>query len=541
MKKLPIIHPFNVSGKDFIDDKIKRLNLDDINIYKNWNINWVDGKLGNYTLKLLENNSNNEKIIKGSVIVFATGHDIFKPNNHDFYGYNQEDKIISLFELGKILRTLNNVNAKKSNLKNISELFEVEEKIKNILIVQCIGSRDKNHYEHCSKYCCTTAIKYSIELLKRFPKVNIFISYIDIRTPWKSEYEYTLARDMGINFIRGKVGSIDKIDDKLIATIYETVVQKLMKIKADLVILSTALIPNSENTGLLDQLKINTWNKGFIKSKYAKLRNVETSRNGIFACGTVTGPKLIEETINEAKAVSIEIMKLFEEPELFSNFNITIVDPEKCNGCELCERICPFNIPQMIPKDNNSDEKKEFLAEINPFSCRGCGTCNAICPTAAAQLQNYSQDEIFAQIQGLLKDSEEFSDPIILGFVCDECAYASVDVLGLLRKRYPKNIRLIRIPCGGRLSLLDILKSYSEGASGVFLLACGENKCHYIDGNIKGKAQIEAAEEILESIGWKRGRNAYFTSFVADNNKLHENLIMFAKKIEEMGPTPLNK
>ncbi|TFF87790.1 MAG: hydrogenase iron-sulfur subunit, partial [Promethearchaeota archaeon] len=510
VKKLPIIHPYKVSGEDFINKRINRLDSD-ITIYKNWTIEWIDGKLGNYSLKLLENNnSDNEKIINGSIIVFTTGHDIFRPKINDFYRYNEEDRVISLFELGNVLRSLNSKNkTEKLNSKNILKLFENKKSTRNILIVQCVGSRDKNYYEHCSKYCCTTAINYSIELLKRFPNSSIFISYIDIRTPWTSEYEYKKARDMGVNFIRGKVGSIEKIDDKLIATIYDTIVQKLMKIDADLVVLSTALIPKSENMELFNQLKINTWNKGFIKSKYAKLRNVETSRNGIFACGTATGPKLIEETINEAKAISMEIIKLLEEPKLFSNYNVTIIDQEKCNGCELCARICPFNIPRMIPQETDSESKIEYLAEIDPFSCRGCGTCNAICPTAAAQLQQYSQNEIFSQIKSLLEDSNEFTQPIILGFVCDECAYASVDILGLLRKKYPENIRLIRIPCGGRLSLLDILKCYSDGASGVFLLACGDDKCHYIDGNVKGHSQIEAAEEILESIGWDRGRTAY--------------------------------
>jgi len=111
-------------------------------------------------------------------------------------------------------------------------------------------------------------------------------------------------------------------------------------------------------------------------------------------------------------------------------------------------------------------------------------------------------------------------------------------MLGFLRKQYSDWIRLIRIPCGGRLSLLDILTCYNEGASGVFLLACKEDRCHYIDGNTMAFKHIEAAEEILEAIGWKKGRTELFTSFAADNSLLIKDLRIYVQKIEKMGINP---
>jgi heterodisulfide reductase subunit A len=544
IRELPIIHPYNISGKEFIRERLAKLDQDKIKIFKNWKVDWLDGRLGNYVAKIFDiSDENNEKLIKGSILVFTTGHDIFIPSKNDYFGYGKDDGVLSLFEFAKKLKHFKYNKKQEINGFIPLELFENKESIKKILIVQCVGSRDKNFYDYCSKYCCTTAINYAIELKNHFSNLDIFISYIDIRTPWISEYIYQEARDLGVNFIKGKVGSVERFGDKLIATVYDSSIQKLLKLNVDLILLSTALTPNMENQELFEELNIKTWNKGFIKPKYAKLRNIETSRNGIFACGTATGPKLIEDTITEANAVSMEVMKILEEPNLFISRNITIIDPDKCNGCELCARICPFNIPYMIEREPESEAetKIEYLAIIDPFSCRGCGTCNAICPTAAAQLQNYSQDEIFAQIKSILSDSNDFGKPIIVGFVCDECAYASVDTLGLLRKKYSENIRLIRIPCGGRLSLLDILKSYNEGASGVFLLACGEVKCHYIEGNTKAKLHIEAAEEILESIGWEKGRTEYFTSFAADNSELYIKINNFAKKIEKMGHNPFIK
>ena len=88
------------------------------------------------------------------------------------------------------------------------------------------------------------------------------------------------------------------------------------------------------------------------------------------------------------------------------------------------------------------------------------------------------------------------------------------------------------------MSLLDILKCFNEGANGVFLIACDEGKCHYIDGNSKAKMQIEAAKEILEAIGWEKNRIEFFTSFAADNNKLYLKIKDFVKRINEFDKLP---
>jgi len=538
INKLPFIHPYNTSGKDFIEKIVKSLNFQKIRILTNWNVEWIIGNLGNYTVKIVEHdNKLNEKTLNASVLVLATGHDIFRPKLNDFYKYDEEKNVITLSELGEFFNFLKNHNINNAD-KDLMKIFSDNKLKKRILIVQCVGSRNKKYYDYCSKYCCITAINYSIEILNNFPKFEITILYIDIRTPWKAEYDYQKARSLGINFIRGELGKIEKIQNKLSVTIYDSLLQKVLIIHPDLIVLSTAIIPNKENIKLLNQINIKTWNKGFIQGKYPKQNNIETSRNGIFACGTVLGPKLIDETLKEANSVSMEIIKLFEFPEIFNTQNFTIVDPELCNGCELCVRICPFSVPYMVQKENETSTDVRYLALIDPYSCRGCGVCNAVCPTGAAKLNNYSPKEIFAQIESILKDSHTFEKPIILGFVCNECAYASVDMLGLLRKSYSDNIRLIRLPCGGRLSLLDILKCFNEGANGVFLIACDEGKCHYIDGNSKAKMQIEAAKEILEAIGWEKNRIEFFTSFAADNNKLYLKIKDFVKRINEFDKLP---
>jgi len=361
---LPIITPYNVSGREFIKQMITRIDKEKIKIINNCYIDWITGELGNYTVKLVVNKKE-DLTLSGSIIVFATGHEMFVPNVNDFYGYNRLDEVITLSELGNLLNKSQIFEKQANNTEDMAlKLLNNSKKIKRILIIQCVGSRDKNNYEYCSKYCCLTAINYSIELLKRFPDLEISISYIDIRTTWTSEYNYRTARELGVNFIRGKVGALEKYDDGLIVSIYDSLLQKLMKLEVDLVVLSTALTPNNQISPFLNSLHLKVWNKGFIKSKYLKLRNIETNRIGIYACGTALGPKLIAESLTDANAVSLEVIKLLDRPELFKSKNITIVDPNKCNGCELCARVCPFNIPIMVPRNSESQKNGQSVQEV---------------------------------------------------------------------------------------------------------------------------------------------------------------------------------
>jgi heterodisulfide reductase subunit A2 len=160
-----------------------------------------------------------------------------------------------------------------------------------------------------------------------------------------------------------------------------------------------------------------------------------------------------------------------------------------CSGCRICNGLCPFNAIAFLADDN--------VSEINPALCQGCGTCVAACPAGAISGTGFSNEQIIAQIDGLLmlewrdisnqwKRKEWMSarsnpvtknkfvprmrrldyqfEPTIIGFTCNWCSYRASDLAGTARMKYAPNVRLIRLMCSGRLDPTFVLRALSEGA-----------------------------------------------------------------------------
>ncbi|MFX0139830.1 MAG: FAD-dependent oxidoreductase, partial [Candidatus Hodarchaeota archaeon] len=528
VSKLSRIYPFGIKGKELIDEKLALIEKNNIKIIYNCQVNWISGSFGNFKCNI-SLPSSEEQIIETTAIVLATGHKVLQPNNLFQYKYGKSPDVITLFELSNIL---NNNGSSEPGLLKLSD----GKPVKNLLMVQCVGSRDINNCEYCSKYCCTSAIDHAIEVKEKFKDVNIIINYFDIRTPFEQEAIYREARELGIDFFRGKIGEIN-IDDnnQLVTQAMDTIIGNLVELKSDLVVLSTALMPNLDNVQLFDFLNLDFRNGGFIKEYYDKLKKLETKRKGIYVCGTASGPKTIPQCIYEAHAVSLKILQEIGDGEITKDLTITTVDEELCNGCELCARICPFNIPIM------KEVGDELKAEIDPFSCKGCGICTSICPTGAAQLQTNLRDQLIMQIKTILKDVKESKKPIILGFVCDECGYATIDAAGILNLPYSEKVRFIRLPCIGRLSILDIFSAFAEGASGVLIIGCAKERCHYLKGDSKSEIEVAIAKEILKEIGWEPERIEFYGMFHAEPEKFLTAVKEMVERMNNLGITSVLK
>ncbi len=519
VKNISRTFPTGRVGKEIISEKIKLIQERNIQIMTDCKINWISGHLGNFQINCMKDGK--ETTLECAALVIATGHEVYRPFDMKQYKYAEIPGIMTLDELSNKLADEDYCTDElKSPLTG--------KPVRNLFFIQCIGSRDTSRFNYCSEYCCMSAINHAIELKEAMPDLDVKISYFDIRTPYEEELKYTQARSLGIDFIRGRVGSVEARDHSLTVSVFDTHLGKHFKLPADMIVLSTPLCPVSDNNNLFQMLNLNFTSDGFLKDYYSKLRQVETNRKGIFICGTVSGPKTISKSVAEAHAVALRVNQLFQDGRFEKDLTITKIDLETCNGCGLCVRVCPFNIPVLIEED----EEKAY-AMIDELQCKGCGICASLCPTGAAQLQSYQRDQILIQIEELLSDASP-NNPLIIGFVCDECAYATVDSVGILRKKYPTNIRLIRLPCLGRLSLLDIFKAYEEGAGGVLLLGCAEDRCHYLEGNTKIGYEVEIAKEIFKAIGLDPDTLEYIPLFSAEPDKFLEAVNRMAMKLKSV-------
>ena len=236
----------------------------------------------------------------GSIIV-ATGFDEYNPKEESEYGYGRYDNVITQFQLARLLDIDGPTEGKLLRPTDGREP-------KSMVMIQCVGSRDENANDYCSAICCMYALKHA-QIIREMvlPDSEIYICYIDMRTTGKGfEEYYKRTRELGIIFIRGRPSEIvEETDTKnLILKVEDPDIGGLLKIEADLVVLSCATIPSAGTKQLSQILRIELDENGFFKEIHPKLRPVETNVRGIYICGAAQGPKDIPNSIVQAKAVA---------------------------------------------------------------------------------------------------------------------------------------------------------------------------------------------------------------------------------------------
>jgi F420-non-reducing hydrogenase iron-sulfur subunit len=100
-----------------------------------------------------------------------------------------------------------------------------------------------------------------------------------------------------------------------------------------------------------------------------------------------------------------------------------------------------------------------------------------------------------------MKEEKNMHEPKIVAFLCNWCSYAGADLAGVSRIQYPANIRIIRVPCSGRINPLFIVKALQEGADGVLVSGCHPGDCHYISGNLVARRKFALLKNLLDFMG----------------------------------------
>jgi heterodisulfide reductase subunit A len=206
-----------------------------IQVFTEADLQNLSGYIGNFTATVNLGSESNE--FKVGTIIVAAGANEFKPNGHYLYG--KDPRIVTQLEFDKKLH---------------DEGFSK----KNVVMIQCVGSRDDDR-EYCSRVCCTEAIKNALKVKELNPDANVYILYRDIRTYGFREKYYKEAREKGISFIRytkDKKPQVEKEGEKLKVTVYNPNLRREIVISPDVIALSAATIPYEENGTLGQVLKV---------------------------------------------------------------------------------------------------------------------------------------------------------------------------------------------------------------------------------------------------------------------------------------------
>ena len=126
--------------------------------------------------------------------------------------------------------------------------------------------------------------------------------------------------------------------------------------------------------------------------------------------------------------------------------------------------------------------------------------------------------------------------PKILAFLCNWCSYAGADLAGVSRIQYPPNIRVVRIPCSGRVNPIFVLKSLQNGFDGVLVSGCHPGDCHYISGNYVARRKFSVLKSLLEFVGVEPGRVQFSWVSAGEGEKFAEVVTKVTEDIRKLGP-----
>ncbi|MCS7124437.1 MAG: CoB-CoM heterodisulfide reductase HdrA2 [Candidatus Bathyarchaeota archaeon] len=426
----------------------------------------------------------------GAIIV-ATGYDIYLPYDNQLFGYGRYTNVITSIEFERLILAAGPTGGKVVRASD-------GQKPHSVAFIQCVGSRDTNKYPYCSNFCCMYTLKHVVQLKEKYKEdVEVYVFYMDMRTNFKGFEEfYQRARELGVNFIRGRVSRIfeDPKTKKLIIHAEDANLGMPIEVEAEMVVLATAAIPKKGTEEVARILNLTRGADGFFMESHPKLKPLDAPTDGIFLAGACQGPKDIPYSVSQGCGAAARAATVLSKKTWKIEPIIAVVDPSKCRNvtvkCGICAERCPYGAIKV-------EEKQP--AQVITAMCHGCGTCVAECPADAIQQMHFTDAQILAQLRTALEKDPEDK---ILAFLCNWCSYAGADLAGTSRFEYPPTIRPIRVMCSGRVDRDFVLEAFRLGAGMVLVAACHlPYDCHYISGNWKMKARMDALAPMLHKLG----------------------------------------
>jgi heterodisulfide reductase subunit A len=275
-----------------------------------------------------------------------------------------------------------------------------------VAIIHCVGSRDKNYHEYCSRICCMYSLKFAHLVHERIPEADVYNFYIDIRASGKRYEEfYHRVLEEGMHTIRGRVAEVTDAarmpgeEGKLIIQAEDTLIGKQRRVPVDMVILSVGVEARHDSNEVAQMLGLGCDFNGFFTERHPKLDPVLTMSEGIFVAGACQGPMAIPETVAQGAAAAARVLSHINQGTMMLEPVRATIQAEQCSGCRLCNNLCPYNA--IVFHDDTK------VSEVITALCQGCGACVSACPSKAISGAHFTTDQVMSQIEGILGDMQE--------------------------------------------------------------------------------------------------------------------------------------
>jgi heterodisulfide reductase subunit A len=350
-----------------------------------------------------------DKLVEEKVgaVVIATGYKLYnigktqdRPGLEGYgeYGYGKYKDVIDSLQFERLM---------SASGPTLGELKRPSDGAlpKSVVFISCVGSRDNaKGLAYCSKICCMYTAKHAMLYKHKVHDGQAHVFYMDIRAGGKGYEEFVrraIEQD-GAKYYRGRVSKITEENGKLIVRGADTLAGEPVTIEADMVVLAAAMRPADGVEQLAQKLNVGYDEYGFLLESHPKLRPVETSAAGVYICGACQAPKDIPESVAQASAAASKVLITFSADELTREPEIAKINEETCAACFTCVHACPYHAIEQAEIRTPRGVFVKRTARVNPGLCMGCGTCVAVCPSKSADLEGFTEQQIYSMVESLV-------------------------------------------------------------------------------------------------------------------------------------------
>ncbi len=241
-----------------------------------------------------------------------------------------------------------------------------------------------------------------------------------------------------------------------------------------------------------------------------------------------------------------ERVKNFDEIELGYSEDAAITEAQRCLLCAVgaqrqvqvcadcltCLRVCPFGVPVATGRG----------IEIRLDQCQSCGICATRCPGKIITLKHFSPEDIMARVRASLSDAKTSSDEIVLfGFVCRYYSGAASSDGQIPHALRAKGIRIVELPCTGRVDVTHVLEAFASGADGVFVTGCSSDNCHFNLGVDYAERMALRAQKLIDAAGIGANRLEVVKLETHEGEEILSKAGEVRDRLASLGPSPLRK
>jgi quinone-modifying oxidoreductase subunit QmoB len=472
-----------------------------------------------------------EAVRVGSVILAAG----WRPENASRFeglGFGQYPDVITSVQMEEL--------AAKGKITRPSDGKEVT----SVAFIDCPDPESEHPMLFASSVSSLVALKQAQYVTKSNANAKAYLFYENMRTPGQYEKFYQTMQDNPAVFLsKGTPVSVSNGAGDLKIELKDTLLGENLQIKADLVVLSTGMVPVTKDSAILNlkyrQGPFLPENPYGLNDSHFICFPYETQRTGIYTAGCVRQPMDFQSCEMDATGAALKAIQCVElvsqgkavhpraGDESFPEIFVT-----RCTQCKRCTEECPFGA---------YDEQPNGTPLPNPTRCRRCAICMGSCPERIISFRDHSVDMIGSMVKSIEVPDEYSEKPRVVVFICENDAYPAVDMAGMSRIQYSPFVRFIPLRCLGNINMVWIADSLSKGIDGIMLVGCkygDDYQCHFVKGSELAQYRMSKISETLQRLVLESERINVQQLAIDEFHKLPKLIDEFMEVLSGFDPNP---